>query len=53
MTTKEIMINCYFDKLTIKEAVEFAERCYSAKVTDRQIENVKKAIKSFEKIDWE
>ena len=49
---KNLLKNCYFDGMTIAQAVEFATRVYQEAPTNRQIENVKKSIKESTGIEW-
>ena len=49
---KNLLKNCYFDGMTLAQAIEFASRVYQEVPTDRQIANVRKSIKESTGIDW-
>lgn len=42
---KNLLMNCYFDGMTISEAIIFIERCYHEAPTQKQINNAMKTIK--------
>ena len=49
---KNLLLNLYYDGYTVAEAMEFIERCYGDRPTERQIENIKKSIKKTTGNDW-
>lgn len=49
---KNLLMNCYYDGLSIEEAKEFIEKCYHEVPTQKQIENAKKIIKNCENKEW-
>ena len=52
MSTREILINCFYDGMTIDEAVKFATTAYNCNVTTRILNNVKKYIKNVTGKEW-
>lgn len=47
-----ILLNCYYDGLTIEQAKEFIRDCYKEEVTEKQIEKAKLIIMNCEKKEW-
>lgn len=47
-----LLINCYFDGLTIAEAREFIERCTGEAVTETQINRAVASILESAGDDW-
>jgi ABC-type multidrug transport system ATPase subunit len=45
-------MNCFFDGMTVEEAVAFISRCYGETPTERQIKNAQKAIKDCTGKEW-
>lgn len=49
---KDILMNEFYSGSTVAEAVDFIERCYGKKVSDRVLENTKNKIKILTGKDW-
>ncbi len=49
---KQLLISCFYDGMSVSEAVAFISRCYQETPTPRQIQNAKKTIKACTGIDW-
>lgn len=49
---KNLLMNCYYDGMTIKEAIDFIGRCYWEVPTEKQIENAKRIIKDCTNKEW-
>lgn len=49
---RNLLMNCYYDGLTIEQTIAFVSRCYWETPTARQIENVKREIKETLNIEW-
>lgn len=52
MTTREILIRCFYDGMTLDEAINFATTAYNCNVTKRIISNVKKYLKEKVGKEW-
>ena len=50
---QDLLKRCFYDKMTVTEAVKFIEKSYSKKVTEKQVETAKANIKKVSNIDWE
>lgn len=49
---KNLLMNCFYDNMTIAEAADFIIRCYGEEPTERQIKNAQKTIKSTLNVEW-
>ena len=49
---KNLLINCYFDGMTVKEATDFISRCYQEVPTQRQINAAMKTIREQTNKSW-
>jgi len=50
---KELLIRCYFDGMTLTEAIDFLTSACREAPTPRQIAAAKKRIMSFANVDWQ
>jgi len=50
---QELLKRCFYDKMTVTEAVKFIEKSYGKKVTEKSIKTAKENIKACSNIDWE
>ena len=50
---KDLLMNCYYEGMTIEQSIEFITRCYDKAPTEKQLENAKKSIKQFANKEWE
>lgn len=50
---KDYLLSCYFDKMSVKEAVDFVQRGMGVKVSKKVLDQVKKTIKECTGKDWE
>jgi hypothetical protein len=50
---QDLLKRCYYDGMTVMEAVQFIERAYNKKITEKSIKIAKANIKSLTNIDWE
>ncbi len=53
MTIKQILTNQMYEGKTVKEAIEFCERCYGETPSKRAINSVKKIAKQAGRNTWE
>lgn len=49
---KNALKSCYFDGMTLQQAIEFLTRCYGEVPSEKLIANVKKSIESSTKKEW-
>jgi uncharacterized protein YpuA (DUF1002 family) len=49
---KDLLISCYYDRMSLKEAISFVENSYGECPTERQINSAVKSIKDCTNIDW-
>ncbi len=49
---KDILMNEFYSGSTVADAVDFIERCYGKKVSERVLENTKNNIKNLTGKDW-
>jgi len=49
---KNLLINCFYDGMTLGEAIIFIKRCYQEAPTEKQIASAQKIIKESAGIDW-
>jgi len=49
---KDALMNEFYSGSTVAEAVNFIERCYGKKVSDRVLANTKNKIKILTGKDW-
>lgn len=47
-----VLMDCYFDGLTVAEAKEWIERVYQEKVTDKAIERAKNTVRTQMNKEW-
>ena len=47
-----LLTNCFYDGMTLGEAVSFIKRCYSETPTERHIKAAQKSIKECTGKDW-
>jgi len=52
MSILELLIDCYYDGMTIAKAKEFIERCYEETVTEDQIKRAKRYVKNIMDEEW-
>lgn len=52
MTTKELLINEFYNGSTIEEAIKFLQSGYNTYPTERQIKNTVNYILKLTNIDW-
>ena len=50
---QDLLNRCYYDGMTVMEAVQFIERAYNKKITEKSIKIAKANIKASSNIDWE
>lgn len=50
---KRLLINCFYEGMTVAAAVDFITRCYEETPTEKQIAAAKKTIKECNNVDWE
>jgi|GEM_PF-2217953 hypothetical protein len=49
---KNLLINTYFDGMTLDQAIAFITRCYGKAPTEKQIQEAKQSIKNSTNVDW-
>ncbi len=49
---KNLLIKCYYDGMTLKEATDFIIRCYGESPNKKQIESAISTIKNCKNIEW-
>ena len=49
---KQLLLNCYWDGMTLANTVEYIARCFGETPTERQISAAKKAVKDSTGKDW-
>lgn len=49
---KDLLSRCYYDGMTVTEAVDFISRCYGEAPTAKQVEKTQAIIKSCNGQDW-
>ena len=50
---KRLLIDCFYNEMTLQEAIEFITSAYREAPSARSIEAAKKSIKACNNIDWE
>ena len=53
MSILELLIDCYYEKMTVDQAVEFIKRCYQETPTEDQIKRAKRFVKNIVDEEWE
>lgn len=49
---KDVLLNCFYDGMSVQDAVKFIESSYCKTPSDRIIEKAKTEIKQFSNSDW-
>ncbi len=49
---RDYLMNCFYDGMTISETVNFIERCFSKKPSEKMISKIKSEIKNNTGKDW-
>ena len=49
---KRLLINCYYDGMTLGEAISFIKRCYQTSPSAKHIADAKQSIKDCTGVDW-
>lgn len=49
---KNLLINCFYDGMTLGQAIAYIERCYTETPTDRQIKLAQNSIKACTGKEW-
>lgn len=50
---QDLLKRCFYDGMTVMEAVKFIEKSYEKKVTEKSIKIAKENIKKVSNVDWE
>lgn len=50
---RDLLNRCYYEGMSIKEAIKFIETAYNKKVTEKSIKIAKANIKSCSNVEWE